>query len=171
MVKKINYKLLFLLAVLLTCCTVSKDNRALTRIISNPVLADKAYGILVQQHPIKIDTIIKVIEGKEVIRYDTTELPVYYTDTVINGSPIKVKYKNTYLTKYITRLDTVLKVVQDDRLLNAAQTRVTVLETQLQASQNNDQQHIKGKRNWIFAAIGLGVLLLLGIILVFNKRI
>jgi len=163
-------KFIFII-LLFSGCAASKDNKALSRILVNPTLSDRAYSELVKEHPIKIDTAYKLINGETVVTYDTTQVPVYYTDTVINTLPQKTKIITQLVTKNIYKVDTLIKTVQDFRQLDASKTRVTVLETQLTAAQNSNATLSSGKLHWIFISIGIGVLLLLGIFLVIKKVI
>jgi len=163
-------RLIIILPFLLVACKVTKDNKAVARVLSNTSLSDKVYSVLVKQHPVSLDTVFKVINGKPVVSYDTIEKPTFYTDTLIDMMPGKVKTVTQVITKYIKSVDTLVK--NDPialRQLASANNDVTVLKTQLQSSKDLDLQH-KRQRNWYLAGGILSVLLGLFFIILLLRR-
>lgn len=163
-------KLIIILPFLVAGCATTKDNKAVTRVLASTDLSDKVYSVLVKQHPISLDTVYKFINGKPVISYDTIEKPTFYTDTVIDMQPGKVKNVTQLITKYVHSVDTLVK--NDPialRQLASANNDITVLKTQLQSTKDLDLQH-KRQRNWYLAGGIVSVLLGLFFIILLLKR-
>lgn len=94
------------------CCNSEK------RVLND---ADKTQHVVnkyLQTHPARTDTVTSIIPGDTVttllIAYDTTTV----RDTVNHLNTIKVTQT---VTKYINRVDTLIKVVTDNRLLQVCQ--------------------------------------------------
>jgi hypothetical protein len=161
---------IFLILLLFTGCKVTKDNKAIARVLSSTELSDKAYSILVKQHPVTIDTVFKTINGKPVVVYDTIEKPTFYTDTVIDLQPAKIKTIERLITRFSTVNDTFVKIVTDNRLLQALGTQNTVLQTQLQTSKDSDALHKKKLIYWTIAACISFLLFILMIVLLLKRK-
>lgn len=163
---------------LITCCVLfliiggcrtAKDNRAVSRVVSSPELSDRVYRILEKQHPCINDTITKLIEGHEVIIYDTAIID--HTDTLSIEGGVKFITKYKTIIKTIHKTDTIVHTVRDDKLLgetlNDLQTMIGKYDEK--SAQLKEVQKKSRNKNWWIG--GLIALILLGVFLRIKKVI
>ena len=74
------FKYIFLLLFLISC-SVTKDRKAISRVLANPKLSDSVYAVLVREHPISADTVFRLLPGKEIVQVDTLEADSLIHDT------------------------------------------------------------------------------------------
>lgn len=99
--------------ILLYCCCNAEK-----RVLNNSDKTQRVVNKYLETHPARTDTVSKFIPGDTVtqllIGYDTT----YIHDTVSHRD---VQIVNKKIYKTVTRVDTIVKTIQDNRLLQACQ--------------------------------------------------
>jgi hypothetical protein len=163
LMRKIFYFLMIL--ILFFACVAQKDRRSVNRVKANVTLLNQVGVEWLKLHPCANDTIIKSIPipGKT----DT----ITKVDTLINnipGKPITV-----YVTKYINRTDTIVKVVMDNQQINILKDTVQANYKAISFLQGmqlvKDAQIRQAKKwNWIFGGI-IGLLFVIGVINLYLK--
>lgn len=152
-------------AILFSSCSTSKDNRAFRRVVSSPELADKAFKQLEKTRPCISDTTI-FIEGKDSIRIDTSILPVFYTDTLIDlqtDTRYITKTQTKLVNKYLIRVDTVKSI--DLRRLQLCEDDKNLLVGKVLVLTDNAERERKRGNQWQLAFFGLVATLAAGILL------
>ena len=113
---------LFLALTFFSCNTqkrlAKKENKAVALVKNSNSAADKLKGFFFEKYPCANDTITKVIEGKEVIKYDTSTVYIDGERVFINDTLYIERIK--VITKEVvkTRTDTIHKSIVDNRLVN-----------------------------------------------------
>lgn len=166
MKKESLYLLIIYLAIIIgpilfSSCSTSKDNRAFMRVVSSPELADKAFKQLEKTRPCISDTTI-FIEGKDSIRIDTSILPVFYTDTLIDlqtDTRYITKTQTKLVNKYLIRVDTVKSI--DLRRLQLCEDDKNLLKGKVLILTDNAEKERKRGNRWQLAFFGLAAGILL----------
>ncbi len=160
-----------LIILLLVSCKVSKDNKAVTRVLSDQNLSDKVYSTLVKQHPISLDTVFKVIPGKPIVSYDTIEKPIFYSDTIIDLQPGKIKTVTQVITKYIHSIDTLVKIDPTCvRNLASINEDNIILRAQIQTQKDLGAKYIKQRNRFAGAACLIGLFCLFFMVLLIKRK-
>lgn len=141
------------------CCNPVK------KVLNDSDKTQQVVNKYLETHPARTDTISKFIQGDTVtqllIGYDTT----YIHDTVNHGT-IQV---NKTIYKTITRVDTLVKTIQDNRLLQACQDGLAKVDYDKKQAVL-DRQAAESKANgwrlkfWVVVlvmAVGIGALIFL----------
>ena len=158
-----------ILLLLLISCTVTKDRKAISRVLANPKLSDSVYAVLVREHPISADTVFRLLPGKEIVQVDCLEADSLIHDTTTFTTTIEKPILRR-IERTVTKTDTLLRTIIDNRTLQAADRQVIVLQANLQNSQNDAARLKKAKLYWILAFSGLGLLFLIFLILALRSE-
>lgn len=160
--------LLFLtFTLLLVGCSVTKDNKAFVRVVSNPELAEKTFRELEKRHPAKIDTVTVIKKGDEIITSDT----VYNTEVVYDTvTKIKTETKTVTVTKTVRITDTLRYTTIDKRAELLCQADLQENKGQLKQAQAQLATEKKENKNKMWWIIGICVFSVLGFAgLIFGK--
>jgi len=71
----------FLIALIVCGCATAKDNKAVSRVISNPALTTKVGRVWERANPCTVDTIITFKDGVATVTYDTLPVNTIVYDT------------------------------------------------------------------------------------------
>lgn len=152
-------------ALLLSSCATTRDNKAVSRVVSNNDLLTKVGRLWEKSNPCTIDTIIQFKNGVEIVRYDTLwnepkETVVYDTATKINTI---IKYKT--IEKYITKTDTIKIKETDLRRLNlqiADNDKLKAENDQLKSDKTDLGSRLT-KMKWKFWGLVALIVILIGL--------
>jgi PBP1b-binding outer membrane lipoprotein LpoB len=152
--------LLFLtFTLLLVGCSVTKDNKAFVRVVSNPELAEKTFRELEKRHPAKIDTVTVIKKGDEIITSDT----VYNTEVVYDTvTKIKTETKTVTVTKNIRVTDTLRYTTIDKRAEELYKADLQTRTGELKESRSQITELKKENKAKMWWIIGISVFSVLG---------
>lgn len=172
---------LFLVFILIifSGCAVTKDKKALGRVLANPELRGAVYKIEAGNHPVITKPVY--IKGDTITKYDTVNIPVNIIEYIEKECP---KLNIDSLKKNFSKTVTITKVVTDTmtvpdtalyRLYEIERTENVKAQVYIEYSNKlvKELTAKAKKRMWIIVGLSLGLALLLfaGVYFITNKRL